>query len=159
MVHDSRPDALRQHVRAEILPVKLYRRLPRFSDLRLLPQLQLRQQVPVLQGVETETRTGQPLQQLDNASGAIYYKYGNAIPFFDFGNYYVSDGSIISPSILKGLTWAQVTSQLADPQSQTSQEMIGAANIYTAEICHMINNTAPVCSQNYVKAAYKQFLS
>jgi hypothetical protein len=48
---------------------------------------------------------------------------------------------------------------MSQPNSQISQGTIGAANIYTAEICHAINNTAPVCSQSYVKAAMNQFLS
>jgi hypothetical protein len=108
---------------------------------------------------ETETRTAQPLQQLDNVSEAIYYKYANAIPFFDFGGYYVSTGSIIDPGIYKGMSWAQITSEIAQPNTQISQEVIGAANIYTAQICHEINNTAPVCSQSYVQAADSKFLS
>jgi hypothetical protein len=104
---------------------------------------------------ETETRTNQPLQQLDNVSSALYYKHATAIPFFDFMNSSVSEGSIVSPGIYKGLTWDQITTQLSTPNSEISQEVIGAANIYTAEICMNLNNSAPVCSQGYVKTIEK----
>lgn len=108
---------------------------------------------------ETETRTGQPLQQMDNVTSELYSKYGNAIPFMDFGNDFVESGSLTIPGIYKGLSWSDITSQLSQPSTQISQGAIGAANIYTAEICYAINNTAPVCSQGYVKAARSQFLS
>ena len=108
---------------------------------------------------ETETRTGQPLQQLDPISMSLYSKYSNAIPFMDFGNYFVQSGSVESPGAFKDLSWATIISQMSQPNTQISQGTIGAANIYTAEICYMINNTAPVCSQSYVKAAKSRFLS
>ncbi len=108
---------------------------------------------------ETETRTSQPLQQLDNASESIYYKYGTAIPFLDFMNSTIAQGSLSSPGVYKGMSWTQITSGLSNPSSVLSQDVIGAANIYTAEICQDINNTAPVCSQGYVTSIEKQFLT
>lgn len=108
---------------------------------------------------ETETRTEQPLQTLDPTSQAIFYKYGNAIPFIDFGNRYIDSGSITDPGIYKGLSWGTIISQLSQPSTSISQSVIGAANIYTAEICTAINNTAPVCSQGYVTAARNKFLT
>lgn len=108
---------------------------------------------------ETETRTGKPLQPLDNATTGIYNKYASAIPFFDFMNRSVSEGSIVSGGLYKGEDWSKIISQLSDPNSQMSQGIIGAANIYTAEICKNINNTAPVCSQGYVKSIEQHYLS
>lgn len=111
----------------------------------------------VFRAFETETRTSQPLQQLDNQSEAIYYKYGNAIPFIDYGNRTIQDGSVLLPTAYAGQSWPAITSELAKPNSDTAQTVIGAANLYTAEICAMVNNTAPVCSQPYVKTAEKTF--
>ncbi len=108
---------------------------------------------------ETETRTGQPLQQLDPTSSGLFSKYGNAIPFMDFGNYFAESGAVASPGIYKGLSWSTITSQLSRPNTTISQDVIGAANIYTAEICYVINNTAPACSQSYIRAAGSRFLS
>jgi hypothetical protein len=108
---------------------------------------------------ELETRTGQTLQQPDNLSQSLYYKYASAIPFFDFMNHSSSEGAIASPGLYDGLTWSQITTQIADPSTQLSQGVIGAANIYTAEMCTAINNTAPVCSAGYVKSTEKNFIS
>jgi hypothetical protein len=108
---------------------------------------------------ETETRTGQPLQTLDNASEATFSKYGSAIPFTDFGNAYVQSGSLMLPSAYQGLSWGDIISELPQSGTALSQAVIGYANIYTAEICAGIGNTAPVCSQNYVKGATDRFLS
>ena len=52
---------------------------------------------------ETETRVaGTPLQVMDQISQGIYNKYGDAIPFLDFGNKYVQSGSMSKPSGLCG---------------------------------------------------------
>jgi thiol-disulfide isomerase/thioredoxin len=108
---------------------------------------------------ETETRASKPLQQLDNTSQAIYNKYGTAIPFFDFMNRSIAQGALVSPGLYSGLSWSKITSELSDPSTPLSQGAIGAANIYTAEICQDINNTAPVCSQLYISTIESRFLS
>ena len=108
---------------------------------------------------ETETRTGQPLMSLDPISENVFTKYGNAIPFADFGNMYIESGSITVPNIYQNLQWGTIISDLSLPATQVSQATVGSANIYTAEICAAINNTAPVCSQEYVKAARDKFLT
>jgi hypothetical protein len=108
---------------------------------------------------ETESRTSQPLQSLDPISQGLYSKYGDAIPFMDFGNYFVESGSVVNPAIFKGLSWGTITSQLTQPNTTVSQEVIGAANLYTAEICYTINETAPICKQPYVTGAKNKFLA
>ncbi len=140
---------------SESSPTDVYPNTPTFTYLNV----SYTSSYLTLKPFETETRTSQPLQTLDNTSQALYYKYGNAIPFTDFGNEYIDSGSLISPGIYQNLDWSTIISQLPQTNTQISQEVIGAANIYTAEICAMINNTAPVCSQNYVKVARNKFLA
>lgn len=110
--------------------------------------------------VETQDRLGNPLQNLTANQTSIASKYGSGgIPFIDVGNIYAESGSIASPGVLDGNSWTGISSQLTNPNSTIAQDEIGAANIYTAEICKMINNTASVCSQGYVKQAQSIFLS
>ena len=109
------------------------------------------------QALELQDRAGKHLQNLTGVASTIFGKYSvqGSIPFLDFGNYTAESGIIppASPSALDGQDWTAITSQLKDANLSISQEVIGAANIYTAEICNMLNNTAQVCSQNYVKQA------
>ncbi len=105
---------------------------------------------------EIENRTQAPLQQLDplENSAALAYDPGGGIPFIDFGNMSTQAGIPpgISPGFLKGLNWNQIISQIKDQNSSISQSIIGQANIFTAQICKIDNNTpASVCSQPYAK--------
>ena len=85
------------------------------------------------------------LQPLTKAEQALWSKYdtsnGNTgYPFIDFGNKAIITGPLFVPSVLHGLTWAQVASQLKDPTSQVAQNVNGAANYITASICKMTSN-------------------
>jgi thiol-disulfide isomerase/thioredoxin len=115
------------------------------------------------QAFELQDRAGKPLQNLTGVASKAFDKYSlqGSIPFLDFGNSTAQSGIMppASPSELDGQNWAGITSQLGNANSSISEEVIGAANIYTAEICKMLNNTAQVCSQNYVKQAQKAFFS
>ncbi|MDE1865464.1 MAG: DUF929 family protein [Candidatus Micrarchaeota archaeon] len=141
---------------SESSPTDVFPNTPTFS---FYPNYSYTSDYLSFRAFETETRTSQPLQKLDNESQAIYYKYGTAIPFFDFMNRSVAEGSIENPGVYRGLSWQQITTQLSDPSSQISQDVIGAANIYTAEVCKNINNTAPVCSEAYIKSIEGRFLA
>ena len=55
--------------------------------------------------------------------------------------------------MLHGLTWAQVASQLKDPNSTVAQNVNGAANYLTASICKMTNNKpGSVCTAGPIPA-------
>ncbi len=106
---------------------------------------------------EIANRTGAPLQslsQLQNAA-AVKYDNGGGVPFIDFGNRSVQVGipGSISPGFLDGNNWAQIISQIQDPNTTISQAVMGQANIFTAQICEIDNFTpASVCSQPYVRS-------
>ncbi|MCL5099539.1 MAG: DUF929 domain-containing protein [Candidatus Marsarchaeota archaeon] len=105
------------------------------------------------------------LQTPTQSEGAIFNKYdtnntllpANArggIPFVDFGNLSVEAGALVLPDAFYKHSWSQIISSLGDSGTQQSQAAIGAANIYTAAICRMTNNTpSSVCDQQFVKAA------
>ncbi len=99
-----------------------------------------------------------PLDNLTKSQKGILnaYDYDKAIPFFDAANYSVCVGALSSPLTIQKLNWSTIIEQLKDPDSQVSQELIGAANVFTAQICGAINNTAKVCQSAAIKEIESQ---
>jgi hypothetical protein len=105
--------------------------------------------------VENEDRNHQPLQNTSTAQTATWIKVGGSqsYPFVDFGNKYKITGPSFDPAILKGLSQAQIASQLTNPKSKAAQAINGAANAITAAICGMTNNQpSTVCSSTTITA-------
>ena len=98
------------------------------------------------------------LQPVTKAQQALWTKYDNSAqgpgyPFIDFGNKVVLTGPLYDPLVLKGLTWAQVASQLKDPNSVVAKNVNGAANYLTAAICKMTSNKpGSVCTAGPIPA-------
>ncbi len=117
--------------------------------------------------VEAYNRSGDPLQtpnELENLTFSAYDSNNSAlpsndrggIPFVDFGNYSYEVGALILPTTIDGYTWDEVINKLSDPSTHISKNIIGVSNVYTAQICYMINYTAPACKNNtYVKPILK----
>jgi hypothetical protein len=63
--------------------------------------------------------------------------YQGAVPFIDFGNKYMSVGASYDPSVLTGLSWAQIAADLHNPASPVAGAVLGAANYMTAAICSL----------------------
>lgn len=103
--------------------------------------------------VEVLARNYSPLEVSNNIQNLTYAKYdkGVGIPFIDFGNKSVQLGSEIDPKMLDGYSWSYIIKELSDPSSSFSQAIIGNANVFTAQICRIDNNTPKsVCDQPYV---------
>jgi len=107
--------------------------------------------------VENEDISEKPLQATTSAQQAIWQKYDTqsdgytGYPFVDFGNETALKGPIYDPAVLKGLTWAQVASDLHDPKSPVARAADGAANYITAAICHMTGNKpGSVCTSSAI---------
>jgi hypothetical protein len=60
-----------------------------------------------------------------------------AIPFIDFGNKYLIAGASYNPQVLSGLSWAQIATDLKNPDSGVAKGIGGTANYITAAICKM----------------------
>lgn len=108
--------------------------------------------------IENEDINRKTLQPVGKADMALWVKYdssaqGIGYPFIDFGNKVVLTGAPYNPGILKGLTWAQIASQLSNPNSTVAKNVNGAANYITASICKMTNNApASVCTAGPIPA-------
>jgi hypothetical protein len=110
--------------------------------------------------VENEDVNRNLLQATTAAEQALWVKYdtstsngqsGQDYPFIDFGNKAIIKAPLYDPGILKGLTWAQVATDMHNPSSKVAQAIDGTANYITAAICKMTGNSpASVCSSSAV---------
>jgi thiol-disulfide isomerase/thioredoxin len=115
-------------------------------------------------GVEELTRTGQPLQSLTPFEASIFKNQDinnpnvipqlkGGIPFIDFGNVSIQAAAGVMPSVIQQYNWSYILVQLKNPDSSIAQAIIGGANIFTAQICKMTNNSpSNVCSQQFIKS-------
>jgi thiol-disulfide isomerase/thioredoxin len=96
-----------------------------------------------------------PSLQTPNAlQKKLFSKYdaGGSIPFVDIANRSIMVGSPIIGGLLTKYTWIQMIADLNDSNSVPSQNVIGAANLYTANICEATGfKPASVCDQPYIK--------
>ena len=83
-----------------------------------------------------------PLQTPTSAQTAVWTKYtsNGTIPFIDFGNKYLISGVSYSNSVLSGLNWNQIATDLSNPNSSVAKAVDGTANYITAAICKMTGN-------------------
>ena len=114
-------------------------------------------------GVEYQTRSGALLQNFTPLETNIMDHFNGppkgGFPFIDFGNISMQSGAEASPLLLANSNWTQITAMLNDPHSPVSQAIIGSADVFTAQMCMMTNNTpASVCKQQYAENTEK-FLS
>jgi hypothetical protein len=109
--------------------------------------------------VENEDRNQKPLQNTTAAQTATWAKVGGSqsFPFVDFGNKSKITAPSFDPAILKGLSQAQIASQLANPKSKVSQAINGTANIITAAICGMTNNQPSTVCTSSITALQSKF--
>jgi hypothetical protein len=80
----------------------------------------------------------------------------NSFPFVDYGNAWGSSGAQFDPTVLQGLTWSQIASNLDDPTNPVTQSIIATANYVSAATCD-IDGMVPssVCSSKGVTEALK----
>ncbi len=97
-----------------------------------------------------------PLQTPTAAEQKLQTAYdpGTYIPFIDFGNKYAQVGNLtpLTPTMLDGLTWQQVATDMSNPSSSVGQAIIANANYETAAICTLTNNQpATACTPTIQK--------
>lgn len=105
-------------------------------------------------GIEMEDGQQKPLDSLDSADQTLFTTIGgSSYPFIDVGGVY-QFGVQYSPSLLAGKTHDEIAQALHDPNSAIGKAADGAANVLTAAICTLTNNSpATVCNSAGVTAA------
>jgi hypothetical protein len=75
-------------------------------------------------------------------------------PFLDIGNRVIAMGASYDPTVLAGLTQAEIARKLSDPSDPVTQGIVGAMNSLTAGICSLTGGSpAAVCSSSGVTSA------
>ncbi|HET7569184.1 MAG TPA: DUF929 family protein [Gammaproteobacteria bacterium] len=114
------------------------------------------------EAVDTADRQGHALNKPTDAQQSVfqqfdvppYTKVPGAIPFVYFGGRYVENMAPFMPNLLSSLSWQNVGRQLKAGQSDLSNQIIGAANVYTAAICELTDGKpASVCNSPAIRAA------
>ncbi|MDE1855513.1 MAG: DUF929 family protein [Candidatus Micrarchaeota archaeon] len=100
------------------------------------------------------------LQQLNASQQAIFSKFnsGGSIPFTDYANESIQVGSnFADPTVLDNMNWSEIANLLQNPSSTQAQALVGSANLMTAQICKIDNNTPQsVCGQSYISSIESQ---
>lgn len=107
-------------------------------------------------GWETRDRMGEPLQTMSDADSTLVSKYNDrgSIPFVLIGGKSTTQGATWDGRSLPGMTNTEIAEQMADPNSAISKGAVGAANVYSAQICTLTGQQpANVCNSAGVKAA------
>lgn len=86
--------------------------------------------------VTLQPPTSEQLALFTRYSGPPYVSSGNSggLPFVDIGNKYLALGAQYEPTVLSGLTWSQIATDLSNPGSPVAQSIDGAANRITAAL-------------------------
>jgi Domain of unknown function (DUF929) len=103
----------------------------------------------------------EPLDTVSAADQAILTKYDSApyvpkasagsIPFVSIGGVWLVSGASYDVSVLSGLTWQQISSDMKDPNSDVAKAIDGTANVLAAAVCSITNNApSNVCSTTAV---------
>jgi len=97
-----------------------------------------------------------PLQTATAAEQKLQTAYdpGTYIPYIDFGNKYAQVGNLspLTPTMLDGLTWQQVATDMSNPSSSVGAAVIANANYETAAICTLTSNQpATACTPSIQK--------
>ncbi len=111
------------------------------------------------QHVDVADQNGNPLQQLSAAQQSMLDRYDprGGIPFLDIGNTYVQVSSGYAPSLLQGLSFAQVQQALTDPASTVGQTIHLEGTRITPLICKLASSAPQaVCQDPAVQADLAQ---
>ncbi len=111
--------------------------------------------------VEQTTNNKTALQQMNSSEEALLADYDptGGIPFILFANRSVMVNSNYDPyGTIYGRNWSVIASDIHNSSSLQAQAIVGTANLITAQICEMDNNTpASVCAQQYIKSIASSF--
>ena len=106
--------------------------------------------------IMTPTKAENALLKKYDSTTYIPSGSNGSIPFMDIGNQFLISGSSFSPSVLQGLTHAQIANGLNDPSNPATQAIIASSNYISASICQTTGGKpGNVCDSPGVKAAAK----
>ena len=93
----------------------------------------------VFQPFENQTRTGQSLQDVPSNYWSVFRTFGGGFPFLNVANKYVIAGTLYYPTYLgsgPSGNWTKDIRTIGDGGTKLSYQVMSAANLITALICH-----------------------
>ncbi|MEM3638205.1 MAG: DUF929 family protein [Conexivisphaerales archaeon] len=110
--------------------------------------------------IEAFDRQGKPLQAVGQQENQLWNQYDptGSIPFLDIANQYLLLHSPYDPSILKGLSWEQIYSQLNNKSNPVTQQIVAGADAIITAICKVDGGKpADVCNSPYANVVLASF--
>jgi len=110
--------------------------------------------------IEAYDRQGNNYQPVGQTEAQLWSQYDPAgsIPFLDIANHYILLHSPYDPSILKGLSWEQIYSQLNNRSNPVTQQILAGADVIITAICRVDGGRpASVCSSQYANVNLAAF--
>jgi len=110
-----------------------------------------------LVAVENEDRGHSILQLTNQTEQQIWNTYdAGSYPFMDIGGSYIVKSEMYPYTILNGLNWTQIGSQLNNPSSSVDKAVDGAANELISAICKIDGGSpASICGQTFANVSFK----
>ncbi len=107
---------------------------------------------------ELYDRNDNPLQSPSSQVEQIYTTYDQppytasiGFPFLYIAGRFVLYQTSYNPAVLQGLSWKDIASDLSNPDSQVTLDIVGNANFLTAAICIAAGNQpASVCGNSVI---------
>jgi hypothetical protein len=107
---------------------------------------------------ELYDRNDNPLQSPSSQVDQIYTTYdqppytaSTGFPFLYIAGRFVLYQTSYDPAVLQGLSWKDIASDLSNPDSQVTVDIVGNANFLTAAICIATGNQpASVCGTSVI---------
>jgi len=108
----------------------------------------------VFQPYELADRFNNPLQTAPQNYMNLFQKAGGGYPFIDYANKSEQLGANVDDlNILANTSWSTIAGTLYNSSSLQSLSLLGTANLITAQICKLTNETpTSVCGQSYIKS-------
>ena len=106
---------------------------------------------------EVYDRNQRRLEQLPSADQRLLTRlHSGGIPFVDIAGKYLVNWGQFSPEVFAGRTRRQIAHDLSNPDSAVAEQVLGAANLFTAAVCAADGSQpASVCDAPGVVAATK----
>ena len=104
--------------------------------------------------LEAENRLEQPLETPSTQQQQLLTQFNvTGFPFIDIANKYTSSNAVLDPTPFENLSQQEIASMLSDPTQGMTQNIVGAANYFTAAICIATNNNpGSVCNNDPIKS-------
>lgn len=110
----------------------------------------------VFDGVETQNRTGQPLETLEGENAEVFQRHNprGTVPWITYGGTHATTGATVRPDAFEAKSYDQIIDGILDPASDLGRTVDPAINVISAQLCRLTKGQpGDVCASPGVVAA------